>query len=455
MPERVLREALVTAPARLSTNLPKASPGDTILTAMDVFLPTLAKGVIMRRPAVMALAERFDIDRRAIRRMQRLKRRYGPGPLLLRVLGRSVAMILDSADVHRVLGETPAPFSAASREKIAALAHFEPQGVLISRGAERTDRRLYNEEALDVHRPIHRQAGSFARIADGEVNLLRAAAASAGELNWGRFSEAWFSIVRQVLFGRAARMDNQLSVLMSRLRRNANWAFLWPKRTDLLRQLLHRIGGYLREADPESLAGFMAGIPATPRTAPEQQVPQWLFAFDAAGMAIFRALALLASHPDHMERARQEISRRGNSPDLPYLRSVVLDSIRLWPTSPLILRESLSATKWQTGIMPANTAIVIFTPFFHRDEERLPFANRFSPELWSREETAQHWGLIPFSEGPAACPGRELVLLLATSVLASLLANTEVALKQPGRLRPDKPLPATLNHFGLRFALED
>jgi hypothetical protein len=40
--------------------------------------------------------------------------------------------------------------------------------------------------------------------------------------------------------------------------------------------------------------------------APEQQICQWLFAFGAAAMATFRALALLAAHPEQLERARPE-----------------------------------------------------------------------------------------------------------------------------------------------------
>jgi len=41
------------------------------------------------------------------------------------------------------------------------------------------------------------------------------------------------------------------------------------------------------------LASIVASTPASAQTYPVEQVPQWLFAFDAAGMAAFRALALL------------------------------------------------------------------------------------------------------------------------------------------------------------------
>ena len=218
--------------------------------------------------------------------------------------------------------------------------------------------------------------------------------------------------------------------------------------------LMERIRGYLLQADPESLAGTIAHIPTTTPTAPEEQIPQWLSAFDAAAMATFRALALLATHPEHADQARQEIANRAGSFYLPYLRATVLESLRLWPTSPLVLRESKAVTEWETGDMPAGTAIVIFAPFFHRDDERLPFANEFSPQLWMESNVGHNWPLIPFSEGSAACPGRELVLLLSSEMLSALLADKQWELKRPMRIERGKPLPGTLNHFGLRFELE-
>lgn len=208
-------------------------------------------------------------------------------------------------------------------------------------------------------------------------------------------------------------------------------------------------------AEPGSLAGAIARIEATSQTAPEHQITQWLFAFDPAGIATFRSLALLASHPAAAARAREEISTHtsANRQYLPFLRATVLESIRLWPTSPLILRESSAVTTWQNGTVPPNTTFVIFTPFFHRDDERLPYADRFAPDLWMDGQTAQSSPLIPFSEGPAICPGRYLVLLLSTAMLSALLHYSDVQLNTRGRLSSGDRLPGTLNHFRLRFEL--
>lgn len=142
-------------------------------------------------------------------------------------------------------------------------------------------------------------------------------------------------------------------------------------------------------------------------------------------------------------------------PVLPYLRATVLESLRLWPTTPMVLRQSTQKTRWETGVMPAKTGILIYAPFFHRDETRLPYAHRFAPEVWLEHGFSQPWPLIPFSSGPAICPGRHLVLMLTSAMLANLIGGREVWLKPLNRLGVPGPLPGTLNNYDLRFELSN
>jgi cytochrome P450 len=58
-----------------------------------------------------------------------------------------------------------------------------------------------------------------------------------------------------------------------------------------------------------------------------------------------------------------------------------------------------------------------------------------------------------FSHGPQGCPGTALALFVGKAMLASMLgAGTEVRLLSPG-LDPMKPLPHTLDFFGVRISL--
>lgn len=443
-----------TSPAPRRASLPTATVAETAGIIGGIVGPVLAKGVIIRRPKVVAMAEQLNLDQQAVKLMQRLRNKYGTGPLLVDLRLRRYAVILSPEHVHRILNETPEPFATAVKEKRAALSHFEPKQALISHGPERADRRRFNEEMLDSERPVHRLANTFLPIVQEHAEHLLAAARRRGELVWDDLIDIWFQMVRQVIFGRGARDDRKLTDMIVELRSAANWVVL-PKRRDLREQFLVRVSSHLARAEPGSLASIMVSTQTTDVTAPAHQVPQWLFAFDPAAMAMFRALALIASHPEQAQQVKQEIGeRRGEArQNLPYLRACVLESLRLWPTTPAVLRETTQETAWETGVMPKETGILIFAPFFHRDDQRLPYANRFAPEVWLEEQPLENWPLIPFSSGPAVCPGRNLVLLLTSAMLAELLDGREARLKTPGRLDPHRPLPGTLNNYSLRFSL--
>ena len=203
------------------------------------------------------------------------------------------------------------------------------------------------------------------------------------------------------MLGDSARDDEQTTDQLLRLRQRANWSFTAPQRAALRRRFLTRVQYYVDRAEPGSLASLVDSTPARAETNPAQQVPQWLFAFDATAWATFRALALLSTHPDATDRARAE---GGGSPDLPFLRACVLESLRLWPTTPAILRDTTKQTQWETGTLPAGASVVLYAPFFHRDDTQVPEAHRFAPELWLRERTDDDWPLVPFSGGPRCAP---------------------------------------------------
>ncbi|MGW6443125.1 cytochrome P450 [Lentzea sp. NPDC055074] len=376
---------------------------DTARVLAAVLLPTLAKGVAVRRPGVMAVAEKVQADTRAIGTMRRLRDRYGPEPVRLRVTGRSVAMLVDPADVGRLLAGSPEPFALATGEKKAALTHFPPHGVLMSEGLERDRLRELGERAL---RPENLPVEAIVR---DEADLLTRHAMSTGELTWESFTQAWWRIVRRIVLGDAARGDDQLTDDLKALRENANWAYLHPKQRDLRARFQERLDEHLARREKGSLAqtGDLSG-----------QVPHWLFAFDAAGIVTLRALA---------------IGARG--------RNGILESARLWPTTPVILRESTKATLWHGTWLPENTEFVVFTPFFHRDPDRLPFADRYAPELWDGPRDP---AIVPFSAGPGECPGRDLVLAVAATMLDALSEHLSFPVL-------GEPLPGTLNHFGIRM----
>ena len=193
--------------------------------------------------------------------------------------------------------------------------------------------------------------------------------------------------------------------MLARLRKDANWSGLKLRRTSVRKEFLRRVRAGIDAAFPGSLASVMRGSPDSDPSAPSDQVPQWLFAFEPTGMAAFRALALLATHADHAAQARQEInSDTSGGRNLPFLQACVLESLRLWPTTPMILRQTSGQVSWDSGTMPARCGVLVFAPYFHRDGRRVPQADSFDPGRWLQQPDAgsgdpEAWGVVPFSEG--------------------------------------------------------
>ncbi|MFF5225993.1 cytochrome P450 [Dactylosporangium sp. NPDC000521] len=419
-----------SAPASLAT----ASVLDTAKVVLVVVAPAFVQGAIRRRPRMVRLARRLDTDWRAGRLLQRLRRQYGVRPLMLKVPGRSVAVVLSPDDVQRILRETPDPFTPATTEKRAALRHFQPHGVLISTGEERTHRRTYNERVLDTPEPLHRQADAIVAAIRDEV---RRSDPPGDALDWRRFSAMFARVARRVTLGEAARDDERLTRELDRLRDAANWAYLRPRQEGLRQRFQRRVDAYVARAEPGSLAGMMAGTPSTTDVDPAGQVPHWLFAFDAAAMTAFRTLALLGSDP----------SRAGTAAtDLRFLGACVQETLRLWPTTLAILRESTQETDWGGATLPAHTSLIILSSFFQRDEG-MHYADRFTPEIWLSGAARRSPQIFPFSGGSAECAGRNLVLLVMTTVLAELLRTHRYTAVHPLRT----PLPGTVDQTRIQL----
>ncbi|MEW9550894.1 cytochrome P450 [Nonomuraea sp. NPDC050783] len=402
------------------TRLPLITPAQSLALAATLVLPTVAQGPVIRRPGAVRLAGMADADARAVRLLGRLRARYGDGPLLARLPGRGLAVLpLAAADVRRVLEDRA--FTPANAEKRGALAHFQPDGVLITREPGlRERRRELNERVLCPG------AGAFDHVAEEESALLP----RAGTLTWPQWHAAHGRIARRVVLGDAARDDVRLTALLDRLRRDANWSSLRGHRTDVRDAFRRRLAAHLERAEPGSLAARLAAARATPEVHAEGQVPHWLFAFDAAGIAGYRALALLASfHGDGLPR------------DGGFPRASVLESLRLWPTTPAILRDVAGPNPWD---LPEGTLVVIYAPYVNRAEP----GDAYRPELWLGGGDA--WAGVPFSAGFAACPARELVLSTTSALLRAFLRERSAV----PSLTLEDPLPATFDHIRLRFAVK-
>lgn len=436
-----------------STGTPvELTPAESARLAGSVLFPLVAQGPVVRRPRPAAWAERRQTDRAARAVLTDLRARYRDAPLLLTFGRRRLVVVTHARDVKRLLDGTPAPFTPATFEKRGALGHFQPDGVLISSAADRAVRRPVHEEALQDGRPVHDDGAAYARAATRTMEELLGQVGPAGQFDADGFATRWWDLVLEIVLGAPARTDRRIIDLLGALRRDGNWSWFRPRRPWIRHEFERRLAEHLDDPAPGSLG---ARIRPFGLDVAVGQIPHWLFAFDAAGAATLRALAVAAARPEVRDRLRAEAAESSGTAAgpgaalLPYARGCVQESLRLWPTTLAVLRDSTEPTVWGDRTLPAGTGFVILSAFLHRDLDRVEQADGFLPEAWADGRRAPDGQLVPFSGGPAGCPGRDVVLLVASHALARLAA-ADLSVERGRYLRQD-PLPATMNHLALRF----
>ncbi|MFG2687095.1 cytochrome P450 [Streptomyces sp. NPDC048405] len=253
-------------------------------------------------------------------------------------------------------------------------------------------------------------------------------------------------------------------------RRNAaDIAYLNRTVDDLVRE--RRAGGGGRGGDGDLLDRMLeTAHPETGERLSPENVRRQVITFLVAGHettsgALSFALHYLARHPDVAARARAEVDRVWGGTEAPgyeqvaklrYVRRVLDESLRLWPTAPGFAREAREDTVLG-GAYPMRRGAwaLVLTGMLHRDPEVWGAdAERFDPDRFDAKAVrarAPHT-FKPFGTGARACIGRQFALHEATLVLGLLLRRYELRPDPGYRLRVTERL--TLMPEGLRLHLD-
>ncbi len=431
-------------------------PAEQARVLSTVLGPLLAQGAIVRRPRVTAMAERLRADARSAGVLAQLAERYDRRPVVLTLGRRRMVLPLHHDDGRAVLDGSPDPFSPASAEKRAALRHFQPRGVLISPLDERPQLRRWNEQALETGRPVHSAGAGVVGALHGIAAGLVRTAHARGALGFADVDGPLWAAAHTVTLGPGAQDDPQLVDELQALRMRANWAFAVPQRRALRSRFSRRLLDHVRRAPADSLAGAGVARGGSPVLA-ATQVPHWLFAFDAARIALWRALAVVAARPALQDALRAEADHAaavGGVHELPVARAAVHESLRLWPTTLVVLRETVAPTRWGDTTLAPGHGVALVSSWFHRDKDHGPAADAFGTDFWQGTDWRGPAGddgrlVVPFSAGPVVCPGQDVVLLTASTLLSDLVRDVRWSPASHPALAAD-PLPPTLGHAHLR-----
>nr|UPC70100.1 giant embryo [Oryza sativa Japonica Group] len=158
---------------------------------------------------------------------------------------------------------------------------------------------------------------------------------------------------------------------------------------------------------------------------------------DTVAILMEWVMARMVMHPEIQAKAQAEVDaavggRRGRVADgdvasLPYIQSIVKETLRMHPPGPLLSWARLAVHDARVGghAVPAGTTAMVNMWAIAHDAAVWPEPDAFRPERFSEGEDVGVLGgdlrLAPFGAGRRVCPGRMLALATAHLWLAQLL----------------------------------
>lgn len=178
--------------------------------------------------------------------------------------------------------------------------------------------------------------------------------------------------------------------------------------------------------------------------------------------ALSFALHYLAQHPEILAKARAEVDAvwGDGTPafeqvaKLRYVRRVLDETLRLWPTAPAYAREAREDTVLANRYpMRAGEWVLVLIPSLHRDPAWGSDPERFDPDRFAPERVRGRAPHIykPFGTGERACIGRQFAIHEAVLVLGTILRRYDFTADPDYQLRIQERL--TLMPVGFTLSL--
>lgn len=167
---------------------------------------------------------------------------------------------------------------------------------------------------------------------------------------------------------------------------------------------------------------------------------------DTTTMSLTFTTWLLGIHQDVQEQLYQEVSSILEGKEEPsmedynemlYLDRVIKESLRLYPSVPIIARKAIEDVLLPSGILvPKGTEMTMVIYALHRREDLFPDPEKFNPDRFL-EPQKHPFSYIPFSAGPRNCIGQKFAMLDMKVIISNLVLNYKIQSEKDLRPSPE------------------
>ncbi len=184
---------------------------------------------------------------------------------------------------------------------------------------------------------------------------------------------------------------------------------------------------------------------------------------ETTSLALTWTWYLLSQHPQARQRLEDEIDGvlKGRPPEysdlanLPYLRMVVDESLRLYPPAWGFSRQALADDRLGGFRLPRGWLAFVIPYVLHRLPAFWPNPDQFDPERFLPERSADRpkFAYIPFGAGPRQCIGNQFALIETQLSVATFAQSYRLHLP-PGHRADPWPLITLRPRFGMPMIIE-
>ena len=185
------------------------------------------------------------------------------------------------------------------------------------------------------------------------------------------------------------------------------------------------LGRMLRASDPES------GRRMSDELLVDNIIAFLMAGYDTTALALTWAIYLVSKSPEWETKILSEVRRvAGDGPvasehvgQLVAVQQVLNETLRLFPTAPVIVRDIVEEIQFDGIHVPAKTIGIIPIYAIHRHRSLWEDPDRFEPGRFSADSRSKpsRFQFMPFGVGPRICIGAAFAMIEATIMLATFV----------------------------------
>ena len=168
----------------------------------------------------------------------------------------------------------------------------------------------------------------------------------------------------------------------------------------------------------------------------DELVNLFLASYETTAAVLAWTLYLISTHPEVEARVKAELAavlagelaNTEAAKQLPYLYNVLRESLRLYPSIPILARAAVRDTRIGDMEIPKGSEVLISPWAVQRSGRHYEDPMAFKPGRWTPEfeRRLPRYAFIPFSTGARGCMGQHMAVQESMQILATLLQFVEM-----------------------------